>query len=1424
MILSIPSVQTSIAKKVTSKINTEFNTNINVERIDLKINGDFRLRNVLVKDHKNDTLIYSSSLKTSILNFKNLFNEKLRFGAVDINGLYFNMITYKEETQSNLDVFIESFNFDNPKQDNSLFSLTSSELHIDKSRFHLKDFNKQNSDVLMFDNLNLNATNFIIIDSDITTRLNHMSFNDPRGIKLKVFKTNFTYSDDLMSFNDLFLETKSSTLEGDLYFKYKDHKLSNFSNNVNIEAQIRSSSVKLNEVNLLYDEFGSNEKVNLAFRFNGTLNDFIISGLRMSSSVNTKVDGDLNLKNLFNDEEFSLSGKFKRLTTNYKGLSRLMPNILGRSLPNLLSKLGDFNLRGDAKITKNALEVIAITDTKLGSIESNILMNHLNDNFETSYKGDVSIENFNLGEFIENPIFDKATMDLTLDGEGFSLETIQTKIKGEIDLLGFNNYTYNSISLNGELGNNIFNGEIDVNDDNLEMAFVGLADFSDREKVFDFKAIVVDSDLKILNFTNKDEISNFNGEVLMNFRGSNLDNSVGEIEFINTNYSNENGDYYFEDFKISSKFDNNNRKVVLNSPDIIEGFLSGQFKLVEIPNIFRNSLGSLYSNFKPYKTSGSQFLNFDLNLYSKILEIFDPTIKVKSSVSLKGRVETDVKKFKLKINSSQIEFKGNSFEQLNFEIDNSNPVYNTYISLDSISTSNYKLSNFNFINAKKRDSLFFKTEFNGGRSAEDKYSLNLYYTEGAKEDYVFGIKKSEILFKDNKWLINKTNDSLSKIIINPVFDSVSIGDVLMDYKDEQIKLSGVLKDSTQKDIKLSFKTVDLNKITPAINDFNFEGILDGNLQINQRKGVYFPSADMDIKYLSINSDHFGDFNLSVLGDNTLTKYEIDGSISKNEKCTLEVNGELDLNSPNQIINLDLLFDEFNLKALNPLGQGVINNIRGVATGEAKINGYLSKLNYDGRLILEDSGLGIPYLNVDYNFDKTTVIDLSKQSFILNPTKISDEHFNTEGTLSGLVSHNNFSDWELDLKINSSRLCVLNTEEDESSLYYGSAFMDGECLIYGPTNDLTIDVNARTAKGTIFKIPLKDVETFGDDSFIHFVTRKEKSDRKLGNRTNQLAVGGLDLNFNLDINQNANLEIVVDKQTGSTINGNGNGGLLFQINTNGKFEMFGDFIVNEGYYNFMYKGIIEKKFKVDEGYLSWEGEPMDARINLTAKYATQANPSILLDAPINRSIPVEVLIQLQGQLKQPEPDFDFNFPNLNSSVKSELEYRLDTKEARETQALNVLATGSFASDLNVGQQAYGTVADRVSGLINSLITDDSSVLQLGLDYESGEVSPDYKTDDRLGLTLRTQITDRVIVNGKVGVPVGGVTESVIAGDVQIDLLLNEDGSLVARFFNRENTIRNFGEEIGYTQGLGVSYNIEFDTFREFLSIIFSGKNR
>ena len=88
-------------------------------------------------------------------------------------------------------------------------------------------------------------------------------------------------------------------------------------------------------------------------------------------------------------------------------------------------------------------------------------------------------------------------------------------------------------------------------------------------------------------------------------------------------------------------------------------------------------------------------------------------------------------------------------------------------------------------------------------------------------------------------------------------------------------------------------------------------------------------------------------------------------------------------------------------------------------------------------------------------------------------------------------------------------------------------------------------------------------------------------------------------------------------------------------------------------------------------------------------------------------------------------------------------------------------------------------------------------------------------DRFGVTLSTQISERVLINGQVGVPVGGVTETVIVGNIEIEFLLNEEGSLRAKIFNRENNIQFLGEELGFTQGVGFSYQVDFDTFKELL---------
>jgi hypothetical protein len=72
---------------------------------------------------------------------------------------------------------------------------------------------------------------------------------------------------------------------------------------------------------------------------------------------------------------------------------------------------------------------------------------------------------------------------------------------------------------------------------------------------------------------------------------------------------------------------------------------------------------------------------------------------------------------------------------------------------------------------------------------------------------------------------------------------------------------------------------------------------------------------------------------------------------------------------------------------------------------------------------------------------------------------------------------------------------------------------------------------------------------------------------------------------------------------------------------------------------------------------------------------------------------------------------------------------------------------------------------------------------------------------------------------VGVPFGGINESAIVGDVEVLYRVNDDGSMNLRLFNKENDINYIGQGIGYTQGVGVSYEVDFDTFKELVNKIF-----
>ena len=1426
LILGIPAVQTKLGKYATKKVNEEFKTDINIAKVGLQLNGDIELKNIFIKDHKKDTLISIGELNSSIVSFKNLYDGKLNFGDIDIQDLVFNLKTYEGEEDTNLDVFVEKFEDDNPREGPSKFLFSSSDISIEDGVFRLTDDNIETPKILEFTQLNVNTTNFLISGPDVSCRINKLGFKDSRGIVVDNLMANFEYTLDHMNFGNLDIETKNSELKGDLRFDYLREDLKDFTDKVNVTASFKNSQISLTELNVFFNEFGVNQKASFNADLSGTLNKLVASNLNVSTSRNTRIIGDITFENVFRkeDDSFALEGKFRNLSSNYNDLTALLPRILGNAIPTVLSKVGNFRINGTSRITAKQINADIAINTDLGDLKSNLELTEIDDIDEANYIGNVVFDQFDIGQLIDDPKAKYVSANVDVDGKGFTLDNLRTDIKGDVFSLDYNDYTYEGIVISGDLGNKVFNGRLITEDPNLQLDFNGLVDFSEEQKLFDFQANVGYADLKVLNFVDRDSISEFRGLVNMTATGSTYDNASGTVNIKNTTYKNQDGRYRFEDFDIVSSFEGEERTLSINSPDIISGKVKGKFRIRDIQKLMENSLGSIYTNYVPFEIKEGQYMDFRFNVYSKIAAVFFKDLYIGENTFVEGRVETDERGFELTFNSPEIRFQDYFANNISLSVDNSNPLYNTFIEIDSLNAGVYGASDFSLINVTKRDTLLVKTQFKGGKNNADEFNLNLFYTIDDANKSIVGFRKSDVLFKGYEWFVNSEKNNFNKVRFDRTLTAFDIFPITINQGNEEIELSGIISDSINKNIRVDFKDVELVKITPRIDSLTLAGVVNGKLDITQNNGVYLPKSNMEISNLFVNDYDLGNLTAKVEGNNSLTDYSVDVSLVNDNLTAFAAKGAIDVAKNRPTIDLDVTFEEFLLDPLNPLGEGVISNIRGLVSGNAKVTGSLKKPSIDGELLLDRAGLSIPYLNVDFGFDFDSKVSLRKQQFIFNNVAMTDSKYFSQGYLNGFIEHDNFSDWELGLDLTTNRLLVLNTEESEDELYYGTAFISGNATIKGPTDQLIIDVEGSTAPGTEFNIPLNDSESFGDNSFIHFLSPEEKEARISGEIVEAIEVKGLELNFDLDVNQNATIEIVIDKDSGSTIKGKGEGNLVFLINTNGTFNMWGDFSVFEGLYNFKYRGLVEKRFDVEQGgSIVWEGDPLKAQIDIRAVYQGSANPSVLLDNPISQTIPVEVIIHLTGQLEQPDPEFDFRFPTVTSTVKSELDYRLSSKDERDNQALIFLATGSFANGVS-GLDFSGTIAERLSGIVNNLLGGNNGDFAVGLDFELGQDSPELQTNSRVGLTLQTKISDRVLVNGTVGVPFGSAQQTTITGDVQIDWLLNEDGTLRAKVFNRENTIRNFGEEIGYTQGVGLSYSVEFDTFKEFIDIIFSGKNK
>ena len=99
-------VQTRVANSITQRLNSSFETDIEIGAAKIALSGRIIFETVLIKDHKKDTLFYLRELELKLDELERMLKGDYQLSSISIDQPFLSIKTYKEESSSNLKQFI----------------------------------------------------------------------------------------------------------------------------------------------------------------------------------------------------------------------------------------------------------------------------------------------------------------------------------------------------------------------------------------------------------------------------------------------------------------------------------------------------------------------------------------------------------------------------------------------------------------------------------------------------------------------------------------------------------------------------------------------------------------------------------------------------------------------------------------------------------------------------------------------------------------------------------------------------------------------------------------------------------------------------------------------------------------------------------------------------------------------------------------------------------------------------------------------------------------------------------------------------------------------------------------------------------------------------------------------------------------------
>lgn len=1425
------SVQTWAAKKATKYLSKELKTTIDINKLYLKPFSSILLEGVYIQDLDKDTLLNAGSLNIDISYFSPFSERKITLQKITLENSKFYLKSYKDST-TNLSFLINYFitgNVDTTAK--KPFDFLIKNVKINNLDFKYKNYRTPdtmyngsvNYDDVYIKGLSAAINNLDTKNYILKGQINHLKFKEKSGFVLNDLTAAATIDTNKIVLQNLYLKTPNTLLTNYFSMKFKDYAdFDDVENKVILEGHFKNSKIYAKDIAFFAPQLSNmNLVLDVTGNIKGKVNDLRAKDLMIKVGKTSYVKGNFQVKGLPDIKNTFLDLDFKQVYTNKSDIDYIIEKATGKKfnkIPDVIKKFGNINFVGSFTGFINDFVAYGDFKTKLGRVKSDVNMKINNQNVP-SYTGKVQAIDFNLGDLIDEPSINRTSFVANVNGKGFNIDNLYEKLKADVSYFDYNNYRYNNIKVDGNINKQVFDGKLSVNDKNVKLNFDGKANLNLKLPEFNFVANIQKANLHILNFT-KDTIQ-IEAKINTDFSGNSLENIQGNFTINDIKFTNTEKSVVIDSVYLMAKGIGKDRILALTS-DVGDASIKGEYDLGTLPSSFKRILKKYIPSYKgKIVVSNNQNFEFkvDLKNFDYISSLFIPALKIPERGAFNGRFNSAKDSVSLNGFIKTLTYNGTTFNNIILDQNTNSKSLEAIISMDKVEISKGGLYVKNVIiqNTLRNDSLSFNVKL-ADKDAVNQLDLYGLVEFGTDTLAKLSLLPSDVIIDNQVWKIQ------DKVRIKFENNRTIIDNFELSSNKQLIAVNGAISKNPEDDLEVVIKDLKMTSLSQITKGFgvNLNGTMNGKAHLSAILGTPNIKSDITVDSLKYNNTEIGDLKLATVYNNQNSKVDVDATIFKNDSKTMDIKGDIDIKSETKNLNLNLILDKTELVIIEPFVNNLVSRLKGQVSSDLKVTGKFSNPQINGDLTLINSGLTVNYLNTAYTInDKVTVNNSIIKVENLNLVDIKSN----KATANGTVDMTNPSNPDIRIDIEANNFMALNTTAKENPIYYGVAYGTGKFSFMGPTDAMRINIKAKTERGTEFTIPLNGASTASSNDFVVYVAK----DSTLNNKNQENYFKGLTMAFDLTVDEGSKANILTEV---GNLTGVGNAQLNLKITSLGDFEMKGDYIINQGQFDFTANNIINKTFDISKGgTIRWTGNPSDAEINLNAVYSTRtaiaplyaAAGRTLPDESRNTRVLAEAEMILKGSLLNPTITFGLNFPN-NSGYKTELQGYLDDKDNEAQQVINLVVRNSFngnsSAGIGINETLIGSGLELGFSKLNSIVSQSLGLKNLDFNIRS-------LNEFGLGFSFfnnRLKFAGNYINNSYNNSYFNNNFFNSSFKDASIDAQatydIRKDGSFIGKIFQRPSNrdFFNLNGDINIA-GAGLVYVQEYDTFKEFIGKTF-----